>query len=63
MSSYRVEENVDLVTFTKKILNGKLHFLCNVGAFCSKIKFVKWDSTLYTKFMKPCGLCDPIELE
>ena len=25
----------DLVTFTEEILNGKLHFLCNVGFFYS----------------------------
>ena len=24
------QETVDLVTFTEEILNGKLHFLCNV---------------------------------
>ena len=24
----------DLVTFTEKILNGKLHFLCSASGFC-----------------------------
>ena len=26
-------ETADLVTFTEEILNGKLHFLCNVSQF------------------------------
>ena len=26
------QETADLVTFTEEILNGKLHFFCNVGA-------------------------------
>ena len=29
-----IKETVDLVTFTEEILNGKLHFLCNVRNKC-----------------------------
>ena len=27
---FQIKENTDLVTFIEVILNGKLHFLCNV---------------------------------
>ena len=34
------QETADLVTFTEKILNGKLHFLCNVALSASAPAFV-----------------------
>ena len=30
----------DLVTFTKEILNGKLHFLCNVFSLYTKVMLI-----------------------
>ena len=39
-----IRDGEDLVTFTEKILNGKLHFLCsgyfNIGVSVSKFKIV-----------------------
>ena len=32
--------HVDLVTFTREILNGKLHFLCSVKAYSSELTLV-----------------------
>ena len=31
-----LQETADLVTFTKEILNGKLHFLCSDNDYASK---------------------------
>ena len=38
VSSVIVTKSVDLGTFTKEILNGQRHFLCNVGS----ISFNQW---------------------
>ena len=35
------EETADLVTFTEKILNGKLHFLCSVETTRFALQFTK----------------------
>ena len=35
------EETADLVTFTGKILNEKLHFLCDVRAFIDEKEYIK----------------------
>ena len=40
------QETADSVTFTEKILNGKLHFLCCV-CFISFIIFVLKTTTMY----------------
>ena len=38
-SKYDPQFSADLVTFTREILNGKLHFLCSMsGKFVSNIK-------------------------
>ena len=58
-----LQKAADLVTFTEEIGNGKLDFLCRFGAFFDSIKFVTWDSTLYTNFIKHLDACDSVELE
>ena len=34
-----------------------------LGAFFNRIKFVRWDSTLYAHFIKHFGPCNPVESE
>ena len=51
------EGTKDLVTITEEILNGKLHFLCNSGAyfeiFCTKYKTI---STLWIRLSSSLDL-------
>ena len=41
------QETVDLVTFTEKILNGNLHFLCSVSSCFSSLLFQDLQMTLW----------------
>ena len=34
-----------------------------LGAFFNRIKFVRWDSTLYAHFIKYYSPCNPVESE
>ena len=34
-----------------------------LGAFFNRIKFVRWDLTLYAHFIKHFGPCNPVESE
>ena len=43
------QETTDLVTFTEKIFNGKLHFLCSVCRLC-------WEEVFFQNVEKSSGL-------
>ena len=55
------QETADLVTFTREIINGKLHFLCseNVYQIPKQTFFREFDfSKIITKKYRRLGLCD-----
>ena len=45
----------DLVTFTEKVLNGKLHFLCSVRGF-------QWPSSIEKTLWLSSALCESVPL-
>ena len=60
-----IKQNFPLRISSVNVTNfpGSCSFLCSVGTFFNKIKFVRRDSILSTNFIKPFCTCNPVRLE